>query len=313
MMLKEHDFIQHLRNLLSADLRHDAFFDEESRLVLTQDMLIEKTHFNLATTSPEDLGWKAIAVNLSDLAATAAQPLWLTVGLACPVSTESDWIKRLYTGMQACCDAYGAQIVGGDTTRGDTICISVSATGKVPQHQAVGRRTGAEAGHVIVIAGWHGLSALGLHALTHNLAENYPEAVSQHRQPKPMLSLANKLACAVTTNEITMMDTSDGIADALMQLSKINSLDFCVDAQLIPIHNEMQAYTKGEYNKALDLLLYGGEDYGLCLSLPETIARQYPELTIIGQVNHSEVRPTASIQLNGINIPLDNTKTFQHF
>ena len=314
-MLKEADFIAQLKTILTADLRHDTFFDDKTRMVITQDLLVEGNHFTLKTISPEALGWKAIAVNLSDLAATAATPLWISIGLSLPSTIKGDWVQSLYKGMQACCNTYNCQIIGGDTTQGESITLSICAIGHVPENQAIGRRDGAYAGDIVAIAGDHGLSSLGLLALQQNRPSQYPQAVIAHQKPIPFVIFAQQLARQASRPIITMMDTSDGLADALIQLAEINHLSIDIDSSKIPLHAELLSYASSDYSSALELALYGGEDYGLCCILPQSMAEAFSDLHIIGTVTppKSQGPALANLYIGNTVEALDRHKTYQHF
>src|SRR6185369_3670167 len=128
------------------------------QLVVSTDMLVAGTHF-LPDTEPESLGWKALAVNLSDLAAMGAEPRWAVLSLALPAADEA-WIAALARGFFACAEAYGVDLAGGDTTRGPlNLCPTVF--GVVPAGQAI-LRSGARAGDDLWISGQPGRAALGL-------------------------------------------------------------------------------------------------------------------------------------------------------
>jgi thiamine-monophosphate kinase len=136
------------------------------RLVVTTDVLVDGVHFNDVTTSPEDVGWRAIAANLSDLAAMGAMPTGITVGLSLPGSTSLEWIEGVYRGMATCLKQWGGAIIGGDLCRSETVSLAITALGSVKPEQVLYRHT-AEPGQVILTTGYHGLSRAGLELLLH--------------------------------------------------------------------------------------------------------------------------------------------------
>ena len=128
------------------------------QLVVSCDMLVAGTHF-LPDAEPETLGWKTLAVSVSDLAAMSARPRWATLAISLP-SPDDAWLASLATGFHACCDAFGVELVGGDTTRGPlNLCATVF--GEVPAGQAT-TRAGARAGDDLWVSGQPGRAALGL-------------------------------------------------------------------------------------------------------------------------------------------------------
>ncbi|HQV09082.1 MAG TPA: thiamine-phosphate kinase, partial [Thauera sp.] len=131
------------------------------QLAVSNDMLVSGTHF-FADTDPEDLGWKTLAVNVSDLAAMGATPRWAFLALALPGADEA-WIAAFARGFFACADAHGVDLAGGDTTRGP-LTLSVTIIGEVPQGEAI-TRAGGRAGDDLWVSGQPGMAALGLAAL----------------------------------------------------------------------------------------------------------------------------------------------------
>ena len=166
----------------------------EKSLVVTTDVLIDKVHFSETTTSPSDVGWRAAAANLSDLAAMGASPLGITVGLALPGDTAVDWVEKLYQGMTQCLQEYNTPIVGGDIVRSPVTTVAITAFGQVsPQH--IIRRDRAKVGNAIVVTGCHGASRGGLELLLNpdlktSLSVCDREAlIKAHQRPKPRLDV----------------------------------------------------------------------------------------------------------------------------
>ena len=135
-------------------------------LVVTTDVLVDGVHFSDRTTTAFDVGWRAAAANLSDLAAMGAEPLGITVGLSLPGDVLVSWVEDLYQGLTACLQQYDTPIVGGDICRSQVITVAITAFGQVLPHQVI-RRSNAQVGDAIVITGLHGLSRAGLELLLH--------------------------------------------------------------------------------------------------------------------------------------------------
>lgn len=294
-------------------LRHDTFYDAKSRLIYTTDMLVEHQHFDLAYFSPEDLGWKAAAVNASDIAATGGAMKFLLISLGLPNNLPTDFVSRFYTGMQALLAETGGQIVGGDTVGSEHLVINVTAVGELPSGAAPGRRDQAQPGDVIVTTGPAGLSAVGLWALQQRV-EGYPESKKRHLRPIPRLKEGQLFS--KQTGRFAMMDSSDGLADALLKISEASDVDLCLHVDKLSVHSEVKRAAAQQKIGWLDLMLYGGEDFELvatCAALPEGLQ---PFFTVLGEVKACSGASSKAVVLdsNGqIQQALGYDKTYQHF
>lgn len=167
-------------------------------LVVTTDVLVDGIHFSDRTTSAEDVGWRAVAANLSDLAAMGSSPLGITVGLSLPGDVAVSWVERLYQGMSECLQPYNTPIVGGDVCQSPVITVSITAFGQVLP-QRVMRRSNAKVGDAIVVTGVHGGSRVGLELLLNpefgkDLNEKERSRLIQaHQRPKPRLDILPQL------------------------------------------------------------------------------------------------------------------------
>lgn len=199
------------------------------QLVVSTDMLVAGTHF-LADTDPRDLGWKTLAVNVSDMAAMGATPRWALLAAALPAATEA-WIAAFADGFFACAQAFDIDLVGGDTTRGPhNFCVTIF--GEVPPDQAL-RRSGARAGDEIWVSGQPGLAALGLAHLQGRCVLPEPARASclaalQRPQPRVALGLALRgLASAA-------IDVSDGLLADLGHILEQSGLAAVIDETRLP-------------------------------------------------------------------------------
>lgn len=190
--------------------------------VLTLDVLVEGVHFRLDWTSFRDLGYKAAAVNLSDLAAMGAEPEALLVGLALSPATEVDDVVRLYEGLAE----PGVPIAGGDTTAAPTLVLSVAAVGR---SERVPGRAGARPGDRLVVTGPLGGAAAGLHALREG-REGFEELVELHRRPPLRLEEGRRLARVAHA----MVDLSDGIAGDAARIAERSGCRIVLEAERIP-------------------------------------------------------------------------------
>jgi len=316
---REQKLISQIKNLVGASGRFigDDCAILPGNLLITTDALIEQTHFSLNSTSLNDLGWKAMAVNLSDIAAMAGLPEYAVIALSAPEAFYiSNNVIALYEGLQACADHYQTSIVGGDITRGPVLAIIITIVGRARQ-SGVLRRSGAKAGDVVLVTGDFGASVAGLRLLTENNFFSFPYCLEKHRRPQPRLTEAAALI-EKTGSRGALMDTSDGLADALAQISQASSVGMQIDLAAIPMHADTRSVASQANLDPYDLALYGGEDYELVACLPKAVWQawhnQSPEsakaFKVIGIVNDTD-----NIQLMFGNEParqLDLKKVFQH-
>lgn len=261
------------------------------RLVVTTDVLVEGVHFSDRTTPPHAVGWRAAAANLSDLAAMGAEGLGITVGLSLPSDCPIAWVKALYQGIADCLSPHGMALVGGDLCRAQQRAIAITALGQLPRDWAIARRT-AQPGDALVVTGPHGGSRAGLGLLLAGdcaplglTPAQRAAFIRQHQYPQPRLDLVPGLR--QLQSPISGMDSSDGLADALVQLCRASGVGAWVDSQEIPLAPGLAAW-QGE-ERALDWALYGGEDFELVLALPPDAALRFCQGAgspgqIIGQV-----------------------------
>ncbi len=229
-------------------------------LVVTTDMLVSGTHF-LPGAEPGALGWKALAVNLSDLAAMGALPRWAVLAAALPAADE-DWIAAFARGLFDCAEAFGVDVVGGDTTRGP-LNIAPTVFGEVPQGQAL-TRSGARDGDDLWVSGTPGLAALGLahrqgKVSLHDTAAARCFAALDRPQPRVALGLALRgLAMAA-------IDVSDGLLADVGHILERSALAADIDFDRLP-RSALEACS--DATLARQCLLAGGDDYELAFSAP---------------------------------------------
>ncbi|MGB3297821.1 MAG: thiamine-phosphate kinase [Phormidesmis sp.] len=303
-------------------------------LAVTTDMLIEGVHFSDRTTPPYSVGWRAAAANLSDLAAMGARPIGITVGLGLPAHTLWPWVKALYQGMADCLKAYGGVILGGDLCRCDQRSLSITALGEVIAEQAVRRHT-ATAGMTVVVTGPHGASRAGLAVLLQEPAVSRvgnqsantaaQQWIKAHQRPVPRFDaiaalrqlidqLPNPLSEPVNPYPVIAgMDSSDGLANALLQISSSSGVGMDIGRSLIPLANELSTMVGLE--TAVEWALYGGEDFELVLCLPPELAQKFVHTgfaTAIGiTTDTSTVQVLPSLD-SDLGVPISH-KSFQHF
>jgi len=329
----EHDLLQRLHRFCPSHLVGDdaALLDVEDghQCVVTTDVLIDGVHFSVGHAAPdmvtmslEDAGWRAIAANLSDLAAMGATPIAVTIGLSLPGTIPVADVEALYAGMRDCLTTFGGVIAGGDVSRSPVISLAISAFGQVQQGRAV-LRTTACPGDVMIATGPHGASRAGLELLLSpkcgdRLSDDDRRAlITAHQRPRPRFDVIDQLkslSALNSTRPIAGMDSSDGLADAVIQICRNSRVGARLEYEHLPMPSCFSSWLSPE--QALDWTLYGGEDFELILCMPESIGRSLmtnlgPEAAIIGTLT---AEPDVLLIQNGKPLTsLAQSKGFQHF
>jgi thiamine-monophosphate kinase len=230
-------------------------------LAVSTDMLVAGTHF-FADTDPADLGWKTLAVNVSDVAAMGAAPRWATLGLALPaeIAQNEAWLDAFSDGFFACADAYDVALIGGDTTRGP-LAFSVTIMGEALPGESL-RRSGGQAGDEIWVSGTPGLAALGLAHLQgrYVLPDPAPCLAALHR-PQPRTALGLALRGIATA----CIDVSDGLLADLGHILEQSKLAATLHWPALP---QAAFLACADQALAQDCLLAGGDDYELLFTAP---------------------------------------------
>jgi thiamine-monophosphate kinase len=238
------------------------------KLVVTTDVLVEGRHFTAALSDPEDWGWKAVAVNLSDLAAMGAVARWLVLALTVPEAAEVETLERVYEGIGQACRAFRVALVGGDVSAGPALSLAVTALGEA--EQAV-TRAGARPGDRLVVTGPLGAAAAGLALLERGdepaaaLLGRFPGLAAAHRRPAPDLAMGPQLARAGAT---AMVDVSDGLAGDALHLAEASGVGVEVRDAAVPLAPGVAEAAALLGRDPVALALGGGEDFVLAAALP---------------------------------------------
>lgn len=300
--MKEKDFISIIKQTLNTEyIGDDCAYLKDLGIVVTQDSLVENIHFSLDYFTPYTLGYKSIAVNLSDIAASGAEAKYLTVSLSLPDRIENDFIKEFYKGCKAACQK-SAEIVGGDITGSDKIFISVCAIGST-NGRNISSRKNAREGYKIVVSGEHGSSDTGLKLLQDK--QNKPqEIINKHLMPQAQIDFGKTIGENVK-EPYAMMDTSDGLMDAICAIANESKVQAEIDFDKIP-HNPLIE----QFDNWQQSVLFGGEDYGLIAAIPE----KYSYGTQIGTIKSGS---GINLKMNGEILHLSSkdveTRIFNHF
>ncbi len=319
----EEEILQRLKKYMENGQIDDDTAVIESKnkdIVINTDLLIENIHFNEKTNTPTNIGWKAVAVNISDLAASGVEEvIGITVGLAAPPSTTWYWVNNVYKGIDAALNEYGGKLLGGDCSSSNQRMLSITAfgrKGKINLH-----RSNAKPGDLILTSGSHGLSRLGLSLLlsdqeidTSNLSELLKsKAIKAHQKPKaPIKALQKLINCKPKTipwSAAAAADSSDGLLNAIKCICKSSNCSAILDKHNLPINNEWPNDIK-----STEWCLHGGEDFELVVSLPPMWAqawiKSHPSIKAIGQMKKGEPEARWS---SGEIIPISLKNNFKHF
>ncbi|MFM7552646.1 MAG: thiamine-phosphate kinase [Actinomycetota bacterium] len=253
----------------------------EPDLVWTVDTQVEGSHFTRAWSSPADVGWKALAVGLSDLAAMGARPVAALVSAIVPDGDAAD-LEPIYAGLGACARSYGCPVVGGDVAAGPGLALSVGVLGRVAATPP--GRDGARPGDVVAVTGTLGNAAAGLAALRDPglaVIAGVDDCVARLRRPHPCLEDGAALARAAHA----LMDASDGLARDLPRIARRSGVALQVDLDALPVRDAVRTVAERLGTAPGALAATGGEDYELVAVLdPADVAGCGVSLTVIGEV-----------------------------
>ncbi|HEY5640811.1 MAG TPA: thiamine-phosphate kinase [Dehalococcoidia bacterium] len=249
-------------------------------LIATTDAMVEGVHFSPGRTPWEDVGWKALAVNVSDIAAMGGTPLFALVTLALPPETPAGTMDALYRGLGQCAREYGAIVAGGDVVRALQVSVTVALMGRAGQRDGeplLLRRSAARPGEVIAVTGTLGDSAAGLRRLQEGAAGGDPLVV-RHARPEPRVEAGQ---AAVKAGLRCAIDVSDGLLQDLGHVCEMSNVGAVLRAADVPMSDELRAAFPDD---ALELACSGGEDYELLLIGPAAAVARVPGVTVIGEI-----------------------------
>ena len=241
-------------------------FDDTHLVLFSTDQLIEGIHFRVETTDARNLGWKSLAVNVSDIAAMGGAPVGVTISLGIPAQRlDVDFLDRFYEGFMSLAKETGVHLLGGDTSEsGERLLISVSILGTVPKDQVLYRSGGNDLDDLYV-TGCLGDAALGLLVLEQGADDSDMETLTaRHLRPVPRLQEGRLLAQGGLAH--AMIDISDGLLADLNHLTRSSGVGAELDLASIPLSNALRAHAKTYNVDPLALALHGGDDYELLFS-----------------------------------------------
>lgn len=271
--------------------------------LVSSDTLVEGTHFRLDWTDLVSLGFKACAVNLSDIAAMAGRPRFVTAAITMPRDFGESELRRLYQGLTDCAATYRTKIVGGDLTSGDKLVINLTVLGDVHECGVMKRST-ARDGELVIGTGNFGASGAALSLLNRQTdlkegrsasglfrpGSSGQELLDAHFKPLPRLCQSWSLV-RLTKGQGSLMDASDGLADALVQICQASQVDMEIDLDKIPVSQAVRQYAQEWQKDELAYALYGGEDYELVGTISEAhwplLKESEPSFSLFGRVVQS--------------------------
>ena len=299
--------------------------NKDNYQVLTTDALVETVHFNLKTHTAEQLGWKTLAVNISDIAAMGGRPQFAVISVAIPKRFPVDFLDQLYKGLDRACRKYQVALVGGDTVASPKhLFINLALLGET-RKKRVFTRSGARPGDAIFVTGTLGDSAAGLHILKSPKRKwQGPEAqrkklVQRHLKPEPRVATADWLARS-RHKVSSMIDISDGLTQDLGHILTAGRVGAELWEPQLPISKPLLKHSLMNHLSALDWALAGGEDYELLFTLPhedvnklkiESITKTGQPVTQIGVITAKKGLRLRSE--NGRSKILQKPMGFNHF
>lgn len=251
-----------------------------TNLLVTMDTLIEGVHFTCETMPPEALGWKALAVNISDMAAMGGTPHTAFLSLGMKRETQVGFIESFMAGFQALAGKTDIMLAGGDTVESPSATlVTITLLGDCPPEHVV-YRSGARVGDDVWVTGPLGNAAAGLFLLLNrkvSACSGYETLIEAHQKPTPCLSIGKALGRSEMVH--AMIDISDGIAKDLGHICEQSHQGALIHATSLPISDEVRRLASEVSKSALEWALHGGEDYELLFTAPPEHAKEIVSLT----------------------------------
>lgn len=241
----------------------------DGAVCVTVDVLVEGVHFRRDLSSLSDVGWKAVAVSCSDVAAMGGRPTAAVVGLCRPATLPESEVEELYTGMGEACARWGLRLVGGDTVAADALALSVTVLGSVEVGGGV-RRDGAQVGDRLVVVGALGAAATALAQVAAGVTPA-PSLLAAHRRPMALVAAGQALAAGGAT---ALIDVSDGLGADLGHICRASGVAARVDAEALPVADGVAQAAKALELDLDRLVCGGGEDFALLAAVPAERAQE---------------------------------------
>lgn len=333
LLTGEQKIIDSIKSWVGGNLIGDDCALIASQMLVSTDALVEGIHFRRDLMSLEEIGWKAVAVNLSDIAAMAGRPRYVFVTVCAPQDFAENDFRSLYQGVTDCARQYRLTVAGGDITKAEKLMLSLTVIGDVHENGCL-TRSGAKPGDVVIATGDFGASRAGLFQLlsgqsggrkaataqTGEAAQSKEDtknhALNRHIHPLPRLSESWTLV-EKTGSMGALMDASDGLADALVQIARASGVGLMIELGSIPINEQTRKIAADAGIDPMEWALYGGEDYELVGCIDANVWGEWRKEGSKGNpfVPIGIVTDGTTIDLTrygAIAPPLDMSKSFQH-
>lgn len=265
-------------------------------LVIAVDTFVEGIHFTEQTLSPEQLGYRVLAVNLSDMAAMGAEPRAYLVSLVATKKQDQSFYRQIYSGMEGLASKYGIDLIGGDTVLGKELAISITVLGSVPRDKAR-YRSEAKPGDLVFVTGTLGDSRAGLQLLLDSTKTCHlptfssweKSLIARHQKPTPRVDFATNLR---PLKRVALNDISDGIANELYEIAGSSNVTITIDDRCLPISDELRNFPRSLRD---EWKLFGGEDFELVGTVAE---EDFPFVTQIGNKLDVQVTKIGTVSYN---------------
>ncbi len=262
------------------------------------DMLVEGVHFP-ANSNAEDIGFRVVAVNLSDIAAMGARPRWMTLALSMPPKND-EWLAAFASGLFEAAGEFDVALVGGDTTGGDVVVATVHVTGEVEAGKAL-LRSGAEVGDTIFVTGTVGDAAAGLELLGRGERDSF--LGNRFLRPRARIETGHQLVGRASA----AIDVSDGLFGDLSKLLDASGVGGELDIDRVPMSDAIKA--RFDESSRTRLALNGGDDYELCFTARPDVVDGIADITAIGKITRE---PGLTCRQNGVVVEWDDGG-YRHF
>ncbi len=304
--IKKHNTKPKKFHNVDLDIGDDCFVynsSDKNKYVVTTDILIDNIHFRTDWATPEQIGQKAIEVNVSDIASMGtAKPLYAFISVGIPKNTSEKFIKNFFSSVKKTCDKYDIHLSGGDTVGAEALTISVTLIGIA--YDKIITRTGAKKGDLIFVSGTFGDSGAGLEIMYNVQCTTYKNPfnfstfrllnrherllVQRHIVPKARLKLANELT--KKSNITSMTDSSDGLFKSVELLA--GNKGAVVNMEQIPVSKDLVKYCKNDLNKLYNFALFGGEEFELVFTADkqdyDKIKKFFKNIKCIGKITDNK-------------------------
>ncbi|MBK3331555.1 thiamine-phosphate kinase [Persephonella atlantica] len=273
-------------------------------VLFTSDVQIEGRHFVKALISPQDLGWRVVSVNVSDVVACGGKPRWGFISLAVPPELEFEYIEQVYKGMEEACQYYKMDIIGGNTSSSEIIIFDLFLTGITDRFVP---RSGAKEGDYILLSGYTGLSRAGMELLQMK-KDSYEDfenrLIKAHTKPVARTDLADRIKKFASS----CIDVSDGLAGDLSHITHMSRVKAVLHREKLPVSPDLKIFCTKYKKDCLDYMLFGGEDYQLVFTVKEKHLSQFSDCFVIGKVE----KGSGIFLKEGDNIKKISEKGYQH-